>query len=293
MKQFILFIAKILGLFLLLLCLLDLGFTHIYLHDNKHNKTNFVYNSEGKEYDIIFLGSSRANNHFIPKVFEEKGLKTYNYGMSGSHLYETALLFELMMERHYKIKTVIIQIDLNICADEPSPKYLAQFLPFIHDSQTVENYLKSQPDFKLWYYLPFLRYIEYGTAIGCRETWDTWTEKPNVLLQNGGYYPLKSKGKNMKNSLNGLKPIRNASYEKIKALCEKYHIQLIAVTTPICENTSNRAYFDQVTKVYPEIKRYDTVVKDDNYFSTCGHLNVEGATILSKKVLKDIFKKDH
>ncbi len=292
MKQFIFFIAKILGLFFLLLCLLDLGFTYVYLHDNKHNKTNFVYNSEVKKYDLIFLGSSRANNHFIPSIFEEKGLKTYNYGMSGSHLYETALLFELMMERHYKIKTVIIQIDLNICADDPSPKYLAQFLPFIHDSKTVANYLKSQTDFNLWYYIPFYRYIEYGTAIGYRETWDTWTEKPNVLLQNGGYYPLKIKGKNMKNSLNGLKPIRNASYEKIKLLCKKNNIQLIAVTTPICENTSNRTYFDQVTKVYPEIKRYDSVVKDDNYFSTCGHLNVEGATILSKKVLKDIFKKD-
>ena len=127
--------------------------------------------------------------------------------MSGSHLYETALLFELMVERKYKIKTVIIQIDLNICADNPSPKYLAQFLPFIHDSKTVANYLKTQPDFNLWFYIPFYRYMEYGTAIGFRETWETWTEKPNVLLQNGGYYPLKSRGKNMKNSLNGLKPI--------------------------------------------------------------------------------------
>ena len=291
MKQFKFFTAKILGLFLLLLCLLDLFFTHVYLHDNKHNKTNFVYNSKQKEYDIIFLGSSRANNHFIPSVFEEKGYKTYNYGMSGSHLYETALLFELMMEREYKIKTVIIQIDLNIGSDEPSPKYLAQFLPFIHDSKTVANYLKSQPDFNLWYYIPFYRYIEYGTAIGFRETWDTWTEKRNVLLQNGGYFPLKSIGKNMKNSLNGLKPIRNASYEKIKSICKKNNIRLIAVTTPICENTSNRAYFNQVTKVYPEIIRYDTVVNEDKYFSTCGHLNFEGATILSRKVLKDIIKK--
>jgi len=290
MKHFILFVVKILGLLFLLLCLLDIGFTQVYLNDNKHNKTNFVYNSERKEYDIIFLGSSRANNHFIPSVFEEKGFKTYNYGMSGSHLYETALLFELMVERKYKIKTVIIQIDLNICADNPSPKYLAQFLPFIHDSKTVANYLKSQPDFYLWFYIPFYRYMEYGTAIGFGETWDTWTEKPNVLLQNGGYYPLKSRGKNMKNSLNGLKPIRNVSYEKIKALCKKNKIQLIALTTPICENTLNRAYFEQVTKLYPEIIRFDTVVNDDKYFSTCGHLNVEGATILSKKVLKDIFK---
>jgi hypothetical protein len=114
MNKFLLFTAKIIGLFFLLLCLLDLGYTYIYLKDSKHNKTNFVYNSENKNFDVIFLGSSRANNHFVPSVFEKKGLKTYNYGMSGSHLYETALLFELMLERHYKIKTAIIQIDLFI-----------------------------------------------------------------------------------------------------------------------------------------------------------------------------------
>lgn len=291
MKKFLLFISKIIGLFFVLLYLLDLGFTQIYLNDCKHNKTNFVYNSKNKNYDVIFLGSSRANNHFVPAVFEKKGLKSYNYGMSGSHLYETALLFELMLERNYKIKTAVIQIDLNICNDEPSSKYLAQFLPFIHNSKTVARYLSSQPDYYLWYYIPFYRYIQFGTAIGFRETWNTFIKKPNSLLENGGYYPLKRKGVNMKNSLIGLKPIRNASYEKIKYLCLKSNIQLIAVTTPICENTKNRAYFEAVTQLYPEIKRYDTVVKADRYFATCGHLNEEGATLLTNKVLKDILNK--
>lgn len=95
----------------------------------------------------------------------------------------------------------------------------------------------------------------------------------------------------MKNNLTGLKVKRNVSYEKIKALCKKNNIRLIAITTPICENTKNREYFEEVTKVYPEIKRYDTVVQDDRYFATCGHMNVEGATILTNKILKDFFGK--
>ena len=292
MKKFIVFLIKLLGLFLILMLLLDLAFTQVYLKDNKRNKINSIYNSKPKNFDVIFLGSSRANNHFIPSIFEKKGLKTFNYGISGSHLFETALMLELMLERGYKIKNVIIQIDLNIGGDQkPAPKYTAQFLPFIHHSKTISNYLSSQPDFAAWYYIPFYRYIEYGAVIGFRECWDTFTEKPTTLLQNGGYYPLKKTGKKMKNNLTGLKVKRNVSYEKIKALCKKNNIRLIAITTPICENTKNRAYFEEVTKVYPEIKRYDTAVQNDRYFATCGHMNVEGATLLTNKIAADFFGK--
>mgnify|MGYP000492074894 FL=1 len=55
-------------------------------------------------YDVVILGSSRANNHFVPELFENKGMKTFNYGMSGAHLFEASLLLKLMAERHYKIK---------------------------------------------------------------------------------------------------------------------------------------------------------------------------------------------
>jgi hypothetical protein len=89
----------------------------------------------------------------------------------------------------------------------------------------------------------------------------------------------------------GLKPIRNASYEKIKLLCLQNNIRLIALTTPICENTKNRNYFNDVTKVYPEIQRFDSIVKEDRYFATCGHMNVEGASILTTKVFDAFFTK--
>lgn len=292
MKKFVLFIAKLLSLMLVLFCLLDWAFTQVYLQDSNRNKTNSVYNSQEKNFDVIFMGSSRANNHFIPSIFEKQGLKTYNYGVSGSHLYETALMLELMLERKYQIKNLIIQIDLNIAGDQqPSPKYTAQFLPFIHHSETIANYLSTQPDFYYWYYVPFYRYIKYGEVIGFRESWQSFTGKESSVLRNGGYYALKGSGKNMKNNLTGLIAKRNTSYEKIKDLCQKNHIRLIAVTTPICENTKNREYFEEVAKLYPEIQRYDTVVRDDRYFSTCGHMNIDGATILTKKLLNDYFMK--
>jgi hypothetical protein len=49
------------------------------------NKYNELFLKQGNTYDVLFLGSSRAEMHFNPKVFDEiTGLNSYNMGMSGA-----------------------------------------------------------------------------------------------------------------------------------------------------------------------------------------------------------------
>jgi hypothetical protein len=38
--------------------------------------------------------------------------------MSGSHLFEADLLLKIMLERQYKIKTVLIEVDLSLSNDK-------------------------------------------------------------------------------------------------------------------------------------------------------------------------------
>ena len=86
MKQFILFIAKIFAILLLTMVLLDLLYTAVYLNSNSRTKIDYLYQSKDKNYDVIFLGSSRVNNHFVPEIFNEKGYKTFNFGITRSRL---------------------------------------------------------------------------------------------------------------------------------------------------------------------------------------------------------------
>ena len=79
MTKFIIVIAKILLTILILLVLLDWTYTTVYLHSSNRGKVENVFNSKAENYDVVILGSSRANNHFAPELFEEKGLKTFNY----------------------------------------------------------------------------------------------------------------------------------------------------------------------------------------------------------------------
>lgn len=291
MKKFVLFIASIIGLTIGILVLADLLYSTAYGSYNQRNKINNVYHSKNKTFDVVILGSSRAENHFVSSMFQEKGINAFNYGISSSHLFESALLLQMMMERNYTIKNVIVEVDLNLRSDTPGP-IIAKFLPYLHQENGISNHLKKLPDFFWLYYIPFYRYIEYDAIIGFREFFFTTIRKSTYdFFKNYGYRALMNEGSNLKYNLGGMYPHKNESYELIKAICKRHHINLIAVTTPMCRNVTHPEYFDEVQKMYPEIHRYDAVVTEDRFFSSCGHMNDAGAKLFTGIILNDFFKK--
>ena len=291
MKQFLLYTLKILLLTIVIAVVLDFGYTKVFLQSSNRGKIEKVFNSKGEKYDVVILGSSRANNHFVAPMFEERGLKTFNYGMSGGHLFEASLLLQLMIERNYQIKNVILEADLNLSNDHQAEGISAKFLPFLHESETIRRHFEKESDFMELYYIPFYRYVKYDAKIGVREVWDTSRNKPTSLLDNKGYYPLgKKPNANMKNNIANLNPLpKNQYYYEIKQLCEQKGINFIPIMTPMCENTKGMDYFDKVKELYPEIHNYENAVLEDKYFSSCGHLNDAGARLFTARILKDFF----
>jgi hypothetical protein len=292
MKRFLFFGIKILLLTFLVLVVLDIAYTQVYLQSSNRGKIDYVYNSKARNYDVVILGSSRANNHFVAPLFEEKGLKAFNYGMSGGHLFEASLLLKLMVERQYKIKNVILEADLNLANEKQSESVASKFMPYIHESKTIEAHFAQEPNFGVNYYIPFYRYIVFDPQIGFREMYNTITEKPTKLLNHLGYYPLgKNPKANMKNDLTNLKPLHNKYYEEIKQICAANNINLIAVMTPMCTNVKGLDYFQKVNAIYPEIHNYENVVQGDQYFSSCGHMNETGARLFTNIIISHFFKK--
>ncbi|TRX13490.1 hypothetical protein [Flavobacterium gawalongense] len=292
MKNFLRLTSQISVTIFLLLVVLDFFYTTVYLHSSKRGKIEEVFNSKSQRLDVVFLGSSRANNHFVAPMFADKGLKTFNFGMSGGHLFEASLLLQLMIERKYIIRNVIVEADLNLSYEGRADGVAAKFLPYIHQSETIKNHFSGESDFFACYYVPFYRYIAYETKIGFREAFFTAIHKEGVGFKNLGYYPLGVNPKaNMKNDIRNLKPVRNKHYENIKRLCKENKINLIAIMTPMCSNTKGLDYFQKVNTIYPEIHNYEDVVQGDQYFSSCGHLNDSGARLFTKIILKDFFKK--
>ena len=279
---FILFIASL---------LLDVIFTTIISQSSERNKVENVMHSFGKKYDVVIMGTSRANNHFVTDLFEKKGLKSFNYGISGSHLFETSLLLKVMIANKFQIKNLILEADLSICNEKRDEGITARFMPYIHTNSIIKEHYKKESDFKQLYYVPFYRYIKFDAKIGFREVYEVVAKKPTNTLYNKGYYPLISDKKgSMKNDISKLKVIRNKYYEAIKKMCKQNNINLIVVMTPMCQNTKGLDYFDNVKKQYPEINNFENKVTDDRYFSSCGHLNNEGAIIYTNHIINTFFK---
>jgi hypothetical protein len=291
MQKFILYILKTLILTIVIAVALDFIYTAFYLQSSNRGKIDHIYNSKNENFDVIILGSSRANNHFVAQMLEDKGLKTFNYGMSGGHLFEADLLLKLMIERHYKIKNVILEADLSLSNKHRSDGISTKFLPYLHTSETIKEHFEKENDFRELYYIPFYRYIRFEIVIGFREMFFHAIHKKTAHLDNLGYYPLgKNPNANMKNNIVNLKPLEhNLYYEEIKELCKIHKINLIAIMTPMCENTKGINYFDKVQQLYPEIHNYENVVVEDKYFSSCGHMNDTGARKFTKIIIEDFF----
>lgn len=286
------YIVKVFFAIVISAIVLDLAYTFVYKQTKYRNKIVNIYNTENKKFDVVFLGSSRANNHFVPQLFNDKGITSFNYGMSGSRLEESVLMLKLMLKRNYKIKNLIVEVDLNISSNGFSEGTRARFMPYLHDSNVIEQHYKNRiPNFNTLYYIPFYRYINYEAKIGFREMFFSAINKKSNDLDNLGYYPLLTQTNDMKYDLSKRKPIRNVAFDEIKQICKKNKINLIAITTPICQNTVNFNYFKQVKEVYPEVRNYEQVIQEDRYFSSCGHMNNEGATRFTQHILKDLFNK--
>jgi len=223
-------------------------------------------------------------------MFEKRGLKTFNYGMSGAHLFEASLMLKLMVERKYKIRNVILETDLNLTNEKPAMGVAAKFLPYIHNSETVKQQFSNDPDFKALYYVPFYRYIAFENRIGLREMFFNAINKKTSHLDNLGYYPLyTTNAGNMKNDLRALKPLHNKYYEEIKQICKVNNIRLISIMTPMCTNTKGMDYFTKVNQLYPEIHNYENAVEGDQFFSSCGHMNDKGARKFTSTIIRDFF----
>ena len=46
---------------------------------------------------------------------------------------------------------------------------------------------------------------------------------------------------------------------------------------------------NKIKNIYPEVHNYENSITDDKYFSSCGHMNKEGARVFTAKIIEDFF----
>lgn len=292
MKKFVAHIFIIVCIVVVSAYFLDYSYTYVYKNESERNKIRYIINGKPKNYDVIILGSSRANNHFVTELFEKQGLKAFNFGISGCTLNESALMLQLFFEKGNSAKKIITEIDLNIANENISEGTRSLFMPYLKSEKSISNYYKKLPNYYRLINFPFYRYIVDEPKIGIREMFFSLIKKKSTFLNKGGFEGLIEKGVNMNFDLSKISPKKNSSYEKIKYLCYLHNSKLISVSTPICNNTKGINYFENICIIYPEVNNFENIVKDDKYFATCGHMNVDGAYIYTEFIINKFFKNE-
>jgi hypothetical protein len=113
-SEFKILLLNIIG-FLLILILFDVTigfFAKKIFFSQKTGKyarlTNSIYRDRS---DILIMGNSHANRHYIPEILEKKlNMTCHNAGVQGQHLIFHTALLNMVLKRH-KPKIIILNID--------------------------------------------------------------------------------------------------------------------------------------------------------------------------------------
>ena len=72
----------------------------------------------GDEYDAIFLGSSRIQNHLIPNLFDRQmaaggvSMKSFNFGISAMHFPEDDYVLDFILAQpHARLRWIFVELD--------------------------------------------------------------------------------------------------------------------------------------------------------------------------------------
>jgi hypothetical protein len=120
--------------------------------------------------DIIVNGSSRALNHYDPRIISDlTGMSAYNLGMNGVQIDVQMAVLQTYLKHNTKPKLVVQNIDAFIFeATEQGQIYdPGLYMPYLADAQLYEPLRRIDPAVWKWKHMPL-----YGYAVeDMRFTW--------------------------------------------------------------------------------------------------------------------------
>jgi hypothetical protein len=121
---------------------------HYYFKETSGFHYRTTYSMEKTDADILIFGSSRANHHYIPEVFEDSLKMTfYNTGRDGNGiLFQTAVLQSAL--KRYKPKLIIIDYYGEFIKNDEAFEGLQSLLPYYRTHEEIRKYVTQKSPFE-------------------------------------------------------------------------------------------------------------------------------------------------
>ncbi|NIJ46263.1 hypothetical protein FHR24_002747 [Wenyingzhuangia heitensis] len=292
MKKFLKYLLKIIISFLLIAILLDVVYTSAIEKTIPRNKVRYALSLKNKHYNVLFLGSSRVENSIVTSMFKEQNISILNMGLEGATLGDNYLVLQLLNNNNVTFDQVFIQLDYlyNNNEDSFSETSMSNLMPLIRSKQVTPILREFDKDFNQNYYIPFYRYLTNSYRIGFREFVSSLLHKKPRISFEDGFTPKFGTTKLAKEELPKNIVSYSKVYNKINNTCLSMGIEPVYFIAPYCSKMVDNGFVRKLDSVVDNFYDYSGVVKNDNNFYNCGHLNNNGAQEFTEVIITDFFK---
>lgn len=292
MKKFIRKIGVICAVLLAVLFLLEKVFTDAYIKDDFY-KPQWLYQKVDGQYDFAILGNSRpytgVDVAYLEDISNQKGI---NLSIANAQFSTMLLMLKIFLERGNSLETLYINIDSQQILDDEKLSISAnKFFPLYNDPVVSDHFGKYGLKYKMYGYVPFVRYAEYNFNWGphqyintkkavFKNKFDAWGTKH---YSNSSYVGSKVAVPCR------LKDIDSEEFEALLDLCQQHGIEVKAFTMPYASIIDDDAFKagEKRLKDYCESKglNYQSFANMWNgsfeYFKDPLHLNDEGSKVFT------------
>lgn len=297
-------------LFFVILMMIDYvvgkGLEHLYFSAKSGVTFETTYSMDSTKAEVIILGSSRANHHFIPSIIEDSlQLSCHNAGRSAMGLFYNASVLESIIKR-YSPKIVVLEfMPVELYYDRDGYESLSVLMPYYYRNKEIRSYFDYKSNFETLKFKSHLYAFNstLHTVIPSLLGVDMESEKHAIQ----GYIPLhgelkadkiQNREKFKSKSVSDIDPNKVDALKKIVANCKAKGISLVIIQSPrfhIVKRDVSSELFDKLRQeenlYYLDYSNASPFDKESDLFKDVTHLNDSGATLFTKIVTKELKKK--
>ncbi len=317
------------ALFFLIICFIILKhcFDPRFKRITNFHHTNVEFKDSKKNVlDLMFLGSSHAEQSYIPYIFDNVlNINSHNFGCSGQRLVVTNAILKNFLKTT-KVKAVVLDLfwgsldypdsdeekglqligldELNFSLEKfrvSNEIYDHQELPSVF-SPTIRNHNQWTHKF----------FSLKNKITKPKLLWSKGYSGSNKVLTQEQLKKIKFNNENFNNFIknpNQLTKGQRTSFDfsalkKTIEICEKNNVQLIAVTAPaysVFNYPGSKNFYIQLDKFCQKSgidyinfnKSFNESGFNESHFRDMGHLNTNGAVMATTKLVKFLVKKGY
>jgi hypothetical protein len=261
-------------------------------------KTTYTFNKVNTP--VLIIGSSRANHHYYPGIFEDSlKLKCFNSGLDGGHIFYYDAVLKCVLKRY---TPKIIVLDLLPQELEYNPEdydHLSVLLPYYSTHPEIRDLILLRDKYeqiKLFSAIYPFNSLIIPSLTGSLDLHHKGADETKLKGFDPGYNSVlkeKLKAAYYKNDIDTITVntlqyfIKECSYRKIK---------LFMVVSPVFINHKNESKSISIAKIMANRYRFKLwdyskdpyFLKHPELFNDIAHLNPTGAKIFSELIAGSI-----